>query len=225
MKKFKVGERVQFKTWEEMEKEFGVNVVGNIRTFYPFSYYMKHLCGTLITIERIDGKEIYLKDFTAKGDASFYYSLDMIKHIESIKSFYNDKVVVYNKNNKNYVAKCSKEDKFDLEKGLAFAMLKSFGVNYQEFKEMLESLEDKTKNKLSKLSHAERVILENLPKEYNWIARDYSGSIFIFTKKPTKKYNYWTDYMTYKEYPDKDVFNFIKWENEEPYEVSKLLGE
>lgn len=82
-----------------------------------------------------------------------------------------------------------------------------------------------------KLSDAERVILENLPKEYNWIARDgiddeCSGEVSCFNKKPfrSKMNKYWLDrsnVMT-SNYPH--LFQFIKWEDE-PYEIKELLNE
>ena len=84
--KFKVGDRVQFKTWEEMVEEFGLKEDGLESDFIDctcaFINYMKHLCGTYATIKDIvnpfDGVVI-LKDFTSKGDTYWNYSLDMLK--------------------------------------------------------------------------------------------------------------------------------------------------
>lgn len=83
--KFKPGDRVQFKTWEEMEKEFGTYASGDIRTKILFSEQMRHLCGTFATIERINGKHIYLKEFTAKGDIGWVYYTDMLKPAKTEK--------------------------------------------------------------------------------------------------------------------------------------------
>ena len=83
---FKVGERVQFKKWSEMEKQFGVDVIGSIECEYGFTYMMRRLCGSYATIEEIDGKRVYLKDFSSKGKNGFFiFSTDMIKHIDSTK--------------------------------------------------------------------------------------------------------------------------------------------
>lgn len=77
--KFKVGDRVQFKTWEEMEKEFKSDSYG-ILCDNDFTLKMRHLCGTQATIESIDGDScVKLKDFTAIGDIDWGYSTDMIK--------------------------------------------------------------------------------------------------------------------------------------------------
>lgn len=84
---FKVGDRVQFKTWEEMEKEFGLEKNGDtyIRCRCGFPLRMKHLCGTYATITKIYYSEfmehhIYkLTDFTAKGETGWIYSSDMLK--------------------------------------------------------------------------------------------------------------------------------------------------
>ena len=82
---FKVGERVQFKNWSEMEKEFGVDVIGSIKCKYSFTYMMRHFCGTYANIKKIDGKRVYLVDFSSKGQNGFSFSTDMIKHIDRTK--------------------------------------------------------------------------------------------------------------------------------------------
>ncbi len=82
---FKVGERVQFKAWSEMEKEFGVDFIGSINCEYSFTRTMRCLCGTYATIEIIDGTRVYLKDFSSKGRELCIFSTDMIKHIDRTK--------------------------------------------------------------------------------------------------------------------------------------------
>lgn len=79
--KFKPGDRVQIKTWKEMEKEYGLDKDGDIRCRNVFNTDMKHLCGTFATISRIgqNGCDVYLQDFTAKGRTFFAYTLDMLK--------------------------------------------------------------------------------------------------------------------------------------------------
>lgn len=78
---FKVGDRVQFKTWEEMEKEFEVTKYGNINILNSyFTKGMKRLCGTYATITEIEDDGIcYLTNFTAKGETEWEYSLEMLK--------------------------------------------------------------------------------------------------------------------------------------------------
>lgn len=60
---------------------------------------------------------------------------------ENKKSFYNDDVVVYYNDKGVKGVAINKDKDFDLEKGLAFAMLKTFGVTYTQFEEELKKLE------------------------------------------------------------------------------------
>lgn len=78
-----------------------------------------------------------------------------------------------------------------------------------------------------KLSEAERVILENLDKEYTYIARDENGHLFIFEIPPVKVDRRWycdvtnvyVSSFTMFDY----LFKFIKWEDTEPYNIEELL--
>lgn len=76
---FKVGDRVRFKTWEQMEKEYGLDEYGEIRTTTIFTECMKHLCGTFATIKTIEGNEVILSDFSSQGMTCFNFSIDMIE--------------------------------------------------------------------------------------------------------------------------------------------------
>ncbi len=78
-----------------------------------------------------------------------------------------------------------------------------------------------------KLSDAERVILENIDKNYKWIAREYDGAIVIYFKKPVKDDNYgcwdtdnevWCCFEAFNH-----LFQFIKWEDTNPYKIEELL--
>lgn len=81
---FKVGDRVQFKEWDEMEKEFGKTgsdalIVLSCPTPY-FRKEMKHLCGTYATIKSFgNNSRVYLSDMTATGDKWWSYHVDMLK--------------------------------------------------------------------------------------------------------------------------------------------------
>ena len=75
---FKVGDRVKFKSWDEMEKEFGAD--RDCYLYVGFSKEMKHLCNTYATIEKIyDDFHVELDNFTANGDIFWDYNLDMLK--------------------------------------------------------------------------------------------------------------------------------------------------
>ena len=75
------------------------------------------------------------------------------------------------------------------------------------------------------LNEDEKVILRNLPKRYKWIARDKSDWIFIYENEPIKCCRTSWGGCMYTTLPFKHLFQFIKWEDEEPYSIEKLLGE
>ncbi|MGZ0081862.1 hypothetical protein ACP5WA_05375 [Thomasclavelia ramosa] len=59
--------------------------------------------------------------------------------------------------------------------------------------------------------------------EYNFIARDKDDRLFLYETKP------WRGELVWK-YTDsgirifKELFNFVKWEDEEPYSVDEILA-
>ena len=77
------------------------------------------------------------------------------------------------------------------------------------------------------LSEAERIILENIYKDYKWICRDIDGELKIYVEKPIKKSACWCwskDCMTYKYItPFNHLFQFITWNDSEPYNIEELL--
>lgn len=79
-----------------------------------------------------------------------------------------------------------------------------------------------------KLTEAERAILESINKDYKWIARDKSGVLYVYENKPYKvmEYDNW-DENDNGEIEKLGVFNhlfqFITWEDEEPYNIKELL--
>ena len=52
---------------------------------------------------------------------------------------------------------------------------------------------------IPKLSDAERVILENLDADYEWIAKDKNGRTMIYTSKPTKDDKRWMEWLVFGE--------------------------
>ena len=78
------------------------------------------------------------------------------------------------------------------------------------------------------LSEAERIILENIDKEYKWIARDELNNIlWIFAEKPTKNNGWWINESNSKIGVNLALFNhlfqFITWNDSEPYNIEELL--
>ena len=85
-----------------------------------------------------------------------------------------------------------------------------------------------------KLTEAEKIILENLPKQCKYIARDYYGALYIYENKPIKKSDNWirvsSDYSfnnfnMFRLDMFHHLFQFIKWEDEEAYNIEELLKE
>ena len=74
-----------------------------------------------------------------------------------------------------------------------------------------------------KLSDAERVILENVDKDYKWIARDESGILYIYTEKPEKRSSYWNEEIENELKCFNNLFQFITWNDNEPYNIEELL--
>lgn len=73
-----------------------------------------------------------------------------------------------------------------------------------------------------KLTEDEKVILRSLPKEHKWIARDENGRLYIYASKPLKGITMWaSDGLPM--IPFNHLFQFIQWEDEEPYSIEELL--
>ena len=88
-------------------------------------------------------------------------------------------------------------------------------------KELLWERKEKSKSK-PQLTDDEKVILKNLPKEYKYIARDGFGFICIFENKPDKAI-FGCFYSSGSNLPFPNLFQFIKYEDEEPYSIEELL--
>lgn len=78
-----VGDKVQFREWDDMANEYGTNWSGNINCDNTFMREMKHLCGTYATVvDASDTTNIKLTDFTTTGGVTNWsYSIDMIRRV------------------------------------------------------------------------------------------------------------------------------------------------
>ena len=79
-----------------------------------------------------------------------------------------------------------------------------------------------------KLSDAERVILENINNDFEWICRDEDNTISVFTDEPSKMIDgsgFWCrvegDFNNLECF--NHLFQFIKWEDTEAYNIEELL--
>ena len=73
------------------------------------------------------------------------------------------------------------------------------------------------------LSEAERIILENIDKEYKWIARDKDGTIYICKEKPFKDEDIWQNGDGNITECFNHLFQFITWEDKQAYNIAELL--
>ena len=82
--KFKVGELVRIRQWDDMEKEFGTRSTGSVNCRCYFSVAMKPLCGKYAEIKdlRVDGI-VFLRFFNCDDSVeNWNYSTDMIEKVD-----------------------------------------------------------------------------------------------------------------------------------------------
>ena len=106
-----------------------------------------------------------------------------------------------------------RKDLTDVDNALEFDIMKV----YKDYtcKELLWERKD------PKITEDEKVILRNVPQYYKWIARDGNGVVCLYPDKPHKSKTIWDSYGTL--FPFHHLFQFIKWEDEEPYLIEELL--
>ena len=86
-------------------------------------------------------------------------------------------------------------------------------------KELLWERKEKLK---PQLTEDEKVILRNVPYDYKWIARDIDGCLYVYESKPKKGITMWeSDGLPM--IPFDHLFQFIQWEDKEPYSIEELL--
>ena len=86
--KYRVGDKVKVRKWDDMVAEFGLDVYGNIKTpEFLFVEYMKDCCDKIATIVRDDLDENGDRYYTIKIDSMdgqeqcFYFTDEMIEDV------------------------------------------------------------------------------------------------------------------------------------------------
>ena len=74
-----------------------------------------------------------------------------------------------------------------------------------------------------KLTEDEKAILSNIDKCVKYIARNMDGSLLVYEDKPVKAREHWDCEFQVYYFPFDLLFQFIKWEDEEPYSIEELL--
>src|SRR5699024_786289 len=76
---------------------------------------------------------------------------------------------------------------------------------------------------MTKINKEEYKFLKSLDDKWKWIARNLNGALIIYISKPMKNPSlYWDDFG--KRMDDR-LFQFIKWEDREPYNIAELIEE
>ena len=84
MSKFKIGDRVIVREFDDMKEEFGVNRFGEITCRFTFTEKMKYLCGETGTITYVSSFGNYNVSFDDGTDASAWsISDDMLELIDN----------------------------------------------------------------------------------------------------------------------------------------------
>ena len=87
---------------------------------------------------------------------------------------------------------------------------------------------------MAKINQKEYEILKSLDDEWKWIARDgdaegvfSEGKLWVYEYKPEKPSKLWTMEVDEEAtmFPYSDLFQFIQWEDEEPYNIQELIKE
>lgn len=133
MSKFKVGDKVRVRSWEDMEKQYGLNGCGSINTpGDSFTKGMKQYCGKVVTINAV-GKKNYSGYNTYRienGDlwnfTDAMFELGIVCNTIIIYTKGNQVIALDKATGKTGVATCSPEDTFDFYTGadLAFERLR-----------------------------------------------------------------------------------------------------
>ena len=126
--KFKVGDKVKIRQWDDMVMEFGLGSFGHINCKYGFTNGMKPLCGEIATISEIYGEgcdKVRLNFNTKSKDTVWSYSIDMIEPCDE------EKIVIYRIGNKvvakdiitgkECYSRCHPDDEFDFNIGAKLA--------------------------------------------------------------------------------------------------------
>ena len=133
-----------------------------------------------------------------------------------------------------YLYHCKNSDKFLNLDYDGFLWIRNFDENLNIIDcdnglDIMKVYEDYTLKELlwerkeePKPTEDEKIILKNIPKKYKYIARDRNGLIFLYSKKPSKCDYSWIGYNDIA-FPYYHLFQFIKWEDEEPYSIEELL--
>lgn len=73
-------------------------------------------------------------------------------------------------------------------------------------------------------SDAEKIIARNIDKEYQWMARDRDGNLYVYEGKPKKEESSWYSDGCSLFFQFNHLFSAIKWKDEEPTLISDIYN-
>lgn len=237
MSKYKVGDKVRVREWDDMVKEFGIDKSGDINCRVAFIQEMKGLCGKIVTISNV--KE---GSYKIKEDKEFWRWTDdmLVKAIFCLDDITDEMIIelrngrIYLSLGENFVRKEGYIKKSDYDKNLKSSLNSSWDivavyppsrVYGYGFSGMLEPNSEPIwkEKKHIEIPEPDRTILENIDEEYQWITRDEDGCVCVYTSKPTKKDSVWigSSYANLNGF--NHLFQFVRWTDEKPVNFREAL--
>lgn len=88
--KFKVGDKLRIREWDDMLEEYGENY-GGIACMFLFTNEMRDMCGKVFTVKEIIGEHLYSEEEIESADPnlidSWNISEDMLEYAEDEQEF------------------------------------------------------------------------------------------------------------------------------------------
>lgn len=212
--KYKIGDKVRVR--EDLK-------VGKFYNEWFFNEEMAELKGKVVEIEDVDSDFYYIKE------DGYYWSDEMFSGLADeprnlipliAKELGVEMGEEFKISNQHYVYKFTEDGLIGIKSNGTFSASCVF-LELISGKGNIIKLPPKPK-----LTEAERVILENIPKKYKYIARDAGGALYLYEKKPKKDGDEWFNNYSFDNLNlFQHLFQFIKFEDKEAYKIQELLEE
>jgi hypothetical protein len=213
--KYKIGDKVRVREDLEAGKDYG---------FYC-NKEMAELKGKVVEIEDVDRGSYYIKDNLHCWTDEMFSGLVEPRNLMPL---------IAKKLGVEIGEEFKVSNKPDVYKFTEYSLIGIYDNKiYNPFSILYELIIGKEKIiKLPKkpiLTEDEKVILRNIPKKYKYIARDECGELYAYENKPKKEGYRWiivgSDWVLNNLNMFQHLFQFIKWEDEESYNIEELLKE
>lgn len=76
-----------------------------------------------------------------------------------------------------------------------------------------------------RINKEEYWVLNGLDYGWEWIAEDKDTTLWVYEKKPKKKVGCWDEFSSDCKIVDSNLFQFIRWDDEEPHNIKELIEE